>query len=393
MPELAVIYQTPYPPRIFGGGDRRVRNLLKGLAAQCDGVVMLDVASADGMPMNPDAALFAIEYLGSGQGSLRSPVRRLRFWWAVFRYVRRHHVRIVMFYNSTIEGAVIARLLRGLGVVVLYEICDLMSVGSNSKILRTLTKHGESLLPRCSSLNIVISDYLARHVQSAAPRVPVVQVPILVDVDTFHARPESGASFREAHGIPADAPLIAYAGGTWKLEGLAHLIQAFHSIHAAHPNARLCIAGDYVRDEQHDDVTGLAADGPGRDHIILPGTLTTDDIVYLYSAADVLVVPQIRHEFNKAGLPTKLAEYSAMGRAIVATDVGDVRKYFEDDAALICEPSSTSALADAISALLSDPDRRKLLAAGALRTSEKFLPSRAGKTIMKAILALGYKSR
>jgi glycosyltransferase involved in cell wall biosynthesis len=352
--------------------------------------VMLNPATAHGMPPNADAGIFGIEYLGASGGGRRSPLRRLRFWWSVLRYVQRHDVRIVMFYNTTPESAALARWLRATGVVVLYEICDLMSEGSNSAILRMLTRQGESMLPRCSSLNIVISDYLARQVSAAAPRVPVVQVPILVDVDTFHARPERGAVFRETHGIPAGAPLIAYAGGTWKLEGLVHLIQAFHQIHTVHPEARLCIAGHYVSDDQHDDVVALASAGPGHGRIILPGMLTTDDIVALYSAADVLAVPQIRHEFNLAGLPTKLAEYSAMGRAIVATDVGDVRNYFQNDvSAIICEPSSTPALAEAISSLMADPNRRSRLAEGALRTSKRFLPARAGQTIIDALIASG----
>ena len=391
MPELAAVYQGAYPPRIFGGGDRRIRDLLKALATHCGRAVMLSAAGPDGMPPNADAGIFEVEYLGRAGGGQRSAIRRLRFWWSVFQYVRRHRVRIVMLYNTTLESAAVARCLKALGVVVLYEICDLMSEGSNSAILRMLTKQGESLLPRCSSLNIVISDYLARHVRAVAPRVPVVQVPILVDADTFHACPERGAGFRAAHGIPAEAPLLAYAGGTWKLEGLVHLLEAFHSIQAAHPEARLCIAGHYARDDQHDDVVALAANGPGRDRIILPGMLPTDDVVALYSAADVLVVPQIRHEFNQAGLPTKLAEYSAMGRAIVATDVGDVGKYFNEESAVICEPSSTPALAAAIAGLLDDPERRRRLAAGALRASEQFLPARAGQAIMAALAAHGYR--
>lgn len=394
MPELAVIYQAPYPPRIFGGGDRRVRDLIKGLAAHCDGAVMLNQATADGMPSHADAGIFGIEYLGAPGGGRRSPLNRLRFWWAVLRYVRRHRVRILMFYNTTPESAALAAWLRALGVVVLYEICDLMSEGSNSGFLRMLTRQGESLLPRCSSLNIVISDYLAGQVRAVAPRVPIVQVPILVDTATFRAQPERGQEFRAAHGMPADCPLVAYAGGTWTLEGLAFLLEAFHAIHPEHPDARLCIAGNYVCDQQHDDVKSLAAAGPAASRIVLPGMLKTPDIVGLYSAADILVVPQIRHAFNQAGLPTKLAEYSAMGRAIVATDVGDVRKYFTDgESAAICEPSSAGALAAAMSSLLSSPDRRSRLAHGALGVSERFLPERAGQAIMDAVALLGKPQR
>lgn len=394
MPELAVVYQSPYPPRIFGGGDRRVRDLTKGLAGRCDGAVMLTAAAADGLPVNADEDIFRIEYLGQAGGRLRSPLARLRFWWRVLRFVRRNGVRIVMLYNTTVESAVVARWLRLRGVTVLYEICDLMSQGSNSTILRMLTRRGEELLPRCSSLNIVISDFLAGKVRATAPRVPLVQVPILVDTDTFHPRPDAASAFRQARGIPPHCALIAYAGGTWKLEGLVHLIEAFHRIHGDHPDARLCIAGHYAADEQHDDVVALAAGGPARDRILLPGTLTTDEVVALYSAADVLAVPQIRHAFNQAGLPTKLAEYSAMGRAIVATDVGDVRKYFTDGIdAMVCEPSSTDAIAKALAALIGDPDLRRRLATGATEVSQRFLPSRAAEVIMSAVSSLAKPRR
>jgi glycosyltransferase involved in cell wall biosynthesis len=394
MPELAVVYQSPYPPQIFGGGDRRVRDLTRGLASRCDGAVMLNAAAPDGLPANADEDVFRVEYLGQAGGRPRSPMERLRFWWRVLRFVRRNHVRIVMLYNTTLESAVVARWLRARGVVVLYEICDLMSQGSNSAFLRMLTKRGEELLPRCSSLNIVISDYLAGKVRAASPHVPLVQVPILVDTDTFHPRPEAAAAFRQARGIPPECPLIAYAGGTWKLEGLVHLIEAFHRIHSDYPEARLCIAGHYVADDQHDDVVAMAAGGPARDRILLPGTLTTDEVVALYSAADVLAVPQIRHAFNQAGLPTKLAEYSAMSRAIVATDVGDVRKYFSDgNAAVICEPSSSAAIATALSALISDPDLRRRLAVGAAGASKRFLPSRAADVIMDAVASIAKPPR
>jgi glycosyltransferase involved in cell wall biosynthesis len=394
MPELAVVYQSPYPPRIFGGGDRRVRDLIKGLAGRCDGAVMLNAAAADGLPVNSDHDVFRIEYLGRRGARPRSLLERLRFWWRVLHFVRRNRVRMVMLYNTTVESAVVARWLRRRGVVVLYEICDLMSQGSNSPFLRMLTRRGEASLPRCSSLNIVISDYLASTVRAAAPRVPIVQVPILVDTDTFHPRPNAAAAFREAHGIPPGCPLVAYAGGTWKLEGLVHLIEAFHRICRDHPDARLCIAGHYVADEQHDDVVALAAAGPARDRIVLPGMLTTESVVALYSAADILAVPQIRHAFNQAGLPTKLAEYSAMSRAIVATDVGDVRKYFTDGVdSMICEPSSTDAIATALAALIRDPALRRRLATGAANVSREFLPSRAGATIMDAVSALAKPPR
>ncbi len=56
-----------------------------------------------------------------------------------------------------------------------------------------------------------------------------------------------------------------------------------------------------------------------------------DEVKYYYGACDVLVLPRPPHKSAEVAAPTKFAEYAAMGRPILTTDVGDaadlVRKY------------------------------------------------------------------
>lgn len=56
-----------------------------------------------------------------------------------------------------------------------------------------------------------------------------------------------------------------------------------------------------------------------------------EEIKYYYGACDVLVLPRPYHKSTQVAAPTKFAEYAAMGKPILATNVGDaasfVKKY------------------------------------------------------------------
>jgi glycosyltransferase involved in cell wall biosynthesis len=66
------------------------------------------------------------------------------------------------------------------------------------------------------------------------------------------------------------------------------------------------------------------------------------------------------------GSPTKLFEYLAMGRPIVASDLDQVGEILEHGwAAQMTEPGSVPSLTAGLAALIDDPDRRALLASRA----------------------------
>jgi glycosyltransferase involved in cell wall biosynthesis len=71
------------------------------------------------------------------------------------------------------------------------------------------------------------------------------------------------------------------------------------------------------------------------------------------------------------GLPVALLEAMSWGRAIVATEMGGVPDVVGDDReAVLVPPGDAEALAAAVDALLSDPERCKRLAAAAARRAE-----------------------
>jgi len=108
------------------------------------------------------------------------------------------------------------------------------------------------------------------------------------------------------------------------------------------------------------------------------GWLPTDDVVGEMCAADVLVFPKLNDIVNVAGMPAKLAEYMAIGRAVMTSRLGDIPLYLTDhEDALLCQPGSHDALAERLQQLIHDVPLRQKLAANARLTASKYFDFRS----------------
>ena len=89
-------------------------------------------------------------------------------------------------------------------------------------------------------------------------------------------------------------------------------------------------------------------------------------------------------------MPTKLAEYAAMGKAIVMTNVGDVNQYFTHrESALFCEPESVESLYDAIIELIEHENLCRKLEQNSLHVARKYFDiTQNGKIITDKILSM-----
>jgi glycosyltransferase involved in cell wall biosynthesis len=99
------------------------------------------------------------------------------------------------------------------------------------------------------------------------------------------------------------------------------------------------------------------------------GRLSEAELARVYNEAQILVSPSLYEGF---GLPA--AEASACGTPVIATTAGALPEVIAaNETGLLVPPGDAAALADAIAALLSDPDRRVAMgAAGVERINERF---------------------
>jgi glycosyltransferase involved in cell wall biosynthesis len=102
--------------------------------------------------------------------------------------------------------------------------------------------------------------------------------------------------------------------------------------------------------------------------VIFTGAVAHDRVPKLLDACDILVAPHVRladgSEFF--GSPTKIFEYMAMGKGIVASRLGQIGEVLVDEeTSLLVEPGNVGELGNAIVRLIESETLRKRLGARA----------------------------
>ena len=226
--------------------------------------------------------------------------------------------------NPSLDGLplLLAVRRRGARVVAMYDdIRDIARKPTLEDRARLVwMKSADAIIPRLTQLNLAISSLLERKVRAIAPRTPLLVVPPLVDTELFVNQIDKSATFRAKWALE-NVTVISYLGTYWHLEGLSVLLRAAKQLVQAGRQFKLVISGASFKGLDCDDVAGLVQELDLDEVVLQTGWLPTEDVVAAMSAADILVVPKVNHLINRAGVPTKLAEYLAMGKPIVVSRI------------------------------------------------------------------------
>lgn len=113
----------------------------------------------------------------------------------------------------------------------------------------------------------------------------------------------------------------------------------------------------------------------GFKNVCFVGVVAYDKMPMYLSICDILILsnswgPKNRNQFF--GSPTKLFEYMSMGKAIVATNLGQVGEILEhENNALLCEPGNGDEIVKAIMRYAQDKDLRTKTGENARNTVQK----------------------
>jgi glycosyltransferase involved in cell wall biosynthesis len=106
--------------------------------------------------------------------------------------------------------------------------------------------------------------------------------------------------------------------------------------------------------------------------VVFTGSVTQEKVVEFMDASDILVSPHIPSPDGSRffGSPTKLFEYMAMGKGIVASRLEQIGEVLEHErTALLVTPGDAEELANAILQLALDPKKRAALGSAARRAA------------------------
>jgi glycosyltransferase involved in cell wall biosynthesis len=184
------------------------------------------------------------------------------------------------------------------------------------------------------------------------PMSKMTAVPMGVSVDM--SAPIDAARNRRL--LPQGAPCVLYLGTLDKVRRLDFLIRAFAQVKASVPSSLLYIVGqgNHPEDEAHvrDEVARLDL----QSSVVFVEHLPQSEALKYVGEADVCVSPFYPSPLLLSTSPTKLIEYMAMARAVVANDHPEQKRIIEESGAGLCVAYAEESFAAAIVSLLRDPE-------------------------------------
>ncbi len=149
---------------------------------------------------------------------------------------------------------------------------------------------------------------------------------------------------------------VVYIGSLSPTRRIEFLVELFRQVVDGCPEARLYLIGgetraDIERLEQLSKELGLG------EQVTISGFLPLEEAWEYVRQADVCVSPLAPNPTFTPASPTKLVEYLAFGKPVVANDHPEQRDVLEKSGAGICVPFEKESFASAILELLQDPVR------------------------------------
>jgi glycosyltransferase involved in cell wall biosynthesis len=220
-----------------------------------------------------------------------------------------------------------------------------------------LARWAERRVWRGADAVLPVTRVLADHVR--AHGVPAARIMVIAN------------GINEAHFSAAPEPLAAKAALGWPdslILGFTGFVRDWHGVdrvlhwlaRADTPaNARLLVVGD---GPARADLERLAAELGLTSRVRFTGVIPRDEVPARVAAFDIALQPAVVAYAS----PLKLFEYLALGKAIVAPRQPNIEEVLVDgENALLFNAGSQGALEAALTALCTDADLRRRLAAGA----------------------------
>ena len=212
-------------------------------------------------------------------------------------------------------------------------------------------------------------------------------------VDTEIFRPHTGgAEVRAELGLDDEEQLVGFVGSFGPWHGVLVLAEAIKMIPAT-MRLKFLLVGDGAL---LGEMKRMLSEESEQGRVIFKGAVSHNEVPALLDACDILVSPHIPLAAGAEffGSPTKLFEYMAMGKGIVASRLGQIGEVLTDgQTALLVEPGNTQELREGIVRLAESLELREALGARARQGAiERHTWKRNAQKIIDAFVAWNTES-
>ncbi len=270
--------------------------------------------------------------------------------------VRRHRVEIIHAHHF--EGALVSYPVRFfLRIPTVYDAHTTLEGELSSykfwnpvRLRRTIDR----LVPRLADHVVAVSEELQSWLTGLGiPAHRVSCVPTGVNPESFEGQDRT--LVRTRYGFQ-DRIVAVYTGTLQEYQGIDLLLQAMKQVAARNPEVGLLVAGNSNLEtyKQMASRLGIGA------QVIFLGETPFQEIPSVLAASDIAVLPRV----DCPGIPQKLTNYMAAGKAIVAFE-GSAKYLKHRETGIVVPNGDVSAMSEAILELAGDVELRNRLGAGA----------------------------
>ena len=298
------------------------------------------------------------------------------------------------------SGVALSRLLN-IPLVIEYNGSEVWVARNWGRPLRQqlLAEKIEDLNLRHAHLVVTISDVLRDELLARGiPPERIVTYPNCIDPEVFSPVRYSDSQvseLRQRHAIPPDAVVVTFVGTFGQWHGAEVLAKAIVDLIGgkaawmAEKKLHFLLVGDGAK---MPEVRSILGDHAGGSFVTLAGLVPQAEASLYLAASDILVSPHVANADGSKffGSPTKLFEYMAMGKGIVASNLDQIGEVLSPainanalpmtaphsgnaELAVLSEPGNIHQLIDGIQFLVEQHDWRAHIGRNARRCAlEKY---------------------
>jgi glycosyltransferase involved in cell wall biosynthesis len=210
------------------------------------------------------------------------------------------------------------------------------------------------------------------HFKKGIPKEKLVYIPNGVNLNYFrHVNLKKVENLKDQMKLN-DKFIVGYVGNLQKWQGVESFIEAARKIRDE--NIALLVVGGENKIKEN--------------NLIVHPKVPFAQITKYYSICDVLILPRPRHPATEVAAPTKFAEYAAIGKPILTTDIGDAANFVKEyKCGIVVKDNQPENLISGINAFKSksNKDLKEMGRNSRLLAKKEFDWEKVGTRLLKAI--------
>lgn len=293
-------------------------------------------------------------------GMLRVPgIGRLSSLGSQFKVIFEEMARwcdVVVLYSVPTNGIQTILSSKMLSKPVVFHAFDVLHRMTGYGLLRAPTWTLERFVYRRANKVIVISASLGKYMRRiGVPDEHITLLPPAVDTRKFNPSVDSSI-VRKKLGIRDEEKVVLFSGFLYEFSGVDLVLESINDLIEQVPNLRLVVCGEGPLQNKLVQMRGKLG---VENHVSILGRRPFEEMPSIVAAADVCINPYSEDVRSTFAFPSKIAEYMAAGKSVIATDLPGTESILGSESGAVLVPIEQ--FVNSLETVLKDDEHRRKL--------------------------------